>query len=164
MRAAKLNFSLTTASLTQELPCDLSRYPEVLLALWLTTADTAAGDKLSVKLQCSYDGIGWHDRAVFADLLGTLSPSATAPVYRELRLTQLKDPAQTAAEEAVTPSGSADGAALTAGTVLDGPFPGKRRDSTGRGASWRLVFTITNGTTPVFAGRVELHVQETWTL
>ena len=104
----------------------------------MTKAATDVGDIFSLHFQCSSDdGTTWNDRAVFPNILGNIAPTptATAPITRRMVISQIRDIAST--DSSYTPSGSADGVALTGGQRIDGPFPPISRESGVRKANWR---------------------------
>ena len=152
-------------------PVDLSHARELLVEIKVTTADTDAIDTLDVRLQDCSDitfaqlptgTAGWNDRARAQAFTGDMSPTTAAPEYYRLSVQQLVDIAAT--EEAYEPSGSAGASALTAGSVLNGPFPGTLRGALGvkeatRIPNWRIRYQVVDadndasfiGTTTVWA-------------
>ena len=144
-------------TITQEIELDLSLCKCLLVELKVTKADTDAGDTLDVELQDTTDRVAWHRRIRFTAVTGDLSPSATAPIYRRATINQVIDLAAT--EEVYTPDGSAGATALIAGTVINGPFPGKVA-SAGVGVlnSWRVSLTVVDADSDAdFEGQVSIY-------
>ena len=144
-------------------PVDLSRARELLLELIVTKADTDFADTLDVKFQDTSDRLVWNTRARFTTITGDLPPTTATPLVKRLSVQQLVDLAAT--EESYTPSGSLDGSEPSAGSVINGPFPGIFRgqignaQGVGRKPNWRFSLVITDadndadfeGTLRVFA-------------
>lgn len=155
------NTGTGTQTINEELSkLDLSNCVSILMEVILTKALTDAGDTLNVYLQSRGRARVWNDRIAAAQLLGNMTVSESAPEVREYQLQQLGTLSDT--EEAQEPSGSAGGSRLTAGTVRNGPFPGKYVDAAGApGASWRVQFDVTDADADAdFEGRVVLHCNE----
>ena len=161
-RAAKLTFDGDT-DVNHLIAGDLSTFRRLRGYVKCTKADTAAGDKLIIRLQETLDGITWNDRAVVAAITGDQSPSVTAPETREFTL--VANEPLSADEEMLEPSGSAGGTALAEGEVRNGPFAPPYRVSTatptqnpGRYAAWRFFLDFTDVTTDDadFEGTIEL--------
>lgn len=107
-------------------PVDLSRAWAIMVEIKLTKADTDALDLFDVRFQETSDRVAWHTRARSIQFTGDLSPTPATPEYYRLVVNQIVDLAAT--EEAYEPSGSLGASELSAGSVLNGPFPGKYRD------------------------------------
>ncbi len=104
-----------------EIPVDASRGEALVLRLTLTSIALTASDALKAYLQTrGPDGL-WDDRIALATVAGNVTASAAAPVAREGVVQKFGTLESTA--EVYTPSGSADGDRLGAGTVRNGPFP-----------------------------------------
>lgn len=104
-------------------PLDLSWKRQILGVLTVTKADTDAADTFDAYLEFSRDGSIWNQVAEWDQILGTASPSATAPEIRNIVVQQgiALDPN----EEANEPTGSAGAASLVPGSVRQVSFPGK---------------------------------------
>jgi hypothetical protein len=126
------------------LDVDMARGFAILGELLVTKSVTDAIDTLDVRLQScnSADAANpvWNTRARFAQILGNMTTSASAPEIRDIALQKFGTLSD--GEEAYEPSGSAGGSDLAAGSVLNGPFPGPRRTSAGRQPSWRLKIDV----------------------
>lgn len=134
-----------TATVTQNFPSmDLSHAEALMLEMEITAAAAAASDTIECKLQETSNGTNWNSRARTTTIAGNATVSASAPEYVRATLNQVVDLAST--EEFYEPSGSAGASEITAGTVINGPFPGKVRSAaSGWTASWRIVLTKTDG-------------------
>lgn len=127
-----------TQNLVYELgKLDLSAADWLKVIFNITKADTDAGDTLNAYLQARDRNGIWRDIIAFTQVIGTLSPSGSAPEVLEANLMQggtLSDD-----EEESETYGSAGASHLTAGTVRNGPLPGMYHGSDGvRGASLRI--------------------------
>lgn len=122
---------------------DISDADWLKATLNLTKADTDAGDTANIYVQARGPNGIWNDIIAFTQVIGTLSPSSSAPEVLMANLMQagtLSDD-----EEESEPSGSAGGSHITAGTVKNGPLPGMYHDSSGvRGASLRVRVEVTD--------------------
>ena len=70
---------------------DLSALKAIVVVVSLTAAAEDAGDILDVALQETLDGVTWNDRCRFPQLLGNLSPSASAPETYQQTILALED-------------------------------------------------------------------------
>lgn len=122
--------------------CDLSHAEALLLELRVTKAEDDVDDLLDIYFQETVDGTIWYDRARFTTLLGNITVSVGAPEIERLTLNQVVDLAST--EERYEPSGSSGGAHITAGSVVNGPFSGKRRTSDGWLPNFRFSIVVTD--------------------
>lgn len=137
-------------------PGRFGHYDALTVYLNVTKADTDAADVLDVALQETRDGVTWHDRARFANVTGDLTASATAPEVRRLVVQQFGSFAD--GEEELEPSGSAGGTRLTAGTVLNGPFPPLLRTGGTRQSSFRLYIEVTDADNDAdFEGTIDVY-------
>lgn len=148
-----------TAEDTVEMPAfDWSRRQYLQMVVELEAAGVDAGDILEVYLEERAQDGKWNQRIRSEDFLGTLSPSASAPEVR--RYTIVQDETLSGMEEAQEPTGSAGASSLTAGTVVNGPFPPRYR-SAGAGTltAWRVRFSQTNTSTADadFAGQIVIY-------
>lgn len=121
---------------------DLSALTALVVVVSLSEAAEDAGDILDVALQETLDGVTWNDRCRFPQLLGSLSPSASAPETYQQTILALED--LTAADYSFEPSGSAGGTRLVAGATRNGPFAPRRRTETGPAAAYRLYIEVTD--------------------
>jgi len=133
----------TSRTITTPLPpWDISGRLELQCILSVTKADTDAGDTLDVRVQFLLaDGLTWNTVARFPAILGSDTPSATAPETRVLTVSNI--PLETT-DVAYEPDGSAGGTVITADSVRNGPFPRKYRTSDGWQPSIRLQFAVTD--------------------
>ncbi len=123
-------------------PIDLSNADLLHFRLHLSTIGTDAGDTYNIYVQSRRDDGTWGDRAAFPQFLGTASDDEVYDLIVQ-KFGTLAD-----AEEAREPQGSTGGAHITAGTVVNGGFPGVyRANVTGNssdpstntaGPSWRV--------------------------
>lgn len=148
-RIVTLPFTLTGAgtTITYLDLYDLSRSFENKSELILTTANTGAGDELDVKFQETSDGVQWNTRMRHTAMLGTLSPSSTAPESEILTILSL-GPLPTT-DQIREPTGSAGATELTAPGVIHGYLTGRMPDRT---PAYRVVMTVTETTSASFAG------------
>ena len=138
-------------------PIDISRFDCLEIWVKVTTADTDLADELDFRLQCTTDRVNWHTRARTL-FTGDMSPSATVPEYRVLRLCQAVD--LSANEEVHEPGGSAGTTVLTAEQVINGPFPSLYRDATLQQLmpNWRTRIILTDADSDAsFAGDVVIY-------
>ena len=136
---------------------DLSHSHSLLMEFEVTSAATAASDTLEVKLQETSNGTNFNTRARSNTVAGNATVSAAAPKIE--RLTVEQNGPLMSTEERYEPSGSAGASEPTAGTVINGPFPGKyRTTATGWTPNWRisLVKTDGGGSDAAFAGTVRI--------
>lgn len=146
-------------------PGDYSQFDAIRLTARLTKADSDAGDSLDIRLQDCWDGDQatptWNDRIRLAAFTGDLSPSASAPEVQQGVIQKFGSLAST--EEVSEPTGSAGASALTAATVVNGPFPGKVRSVLGPQPTWRLRIEVSGDADADadFEGVVEVHGEYT---
>lgn len=129
--------------------------------LELTKADTDAADTMDVFLQERGPVGVWDDRIHFSQVIGTLSPSASVPETLKAALQQAGTLSDT--EEQNEPSGSAGASHITAGTVVNGPFPGSFYDATTRqrDASWRIRIEVVDSDNDAdFEGNVHIEFND----
>jgi hypothetical protein len=143
-----LKYDLSISTGTQTLVpdtgvLDLSPARALTLEAIITTANTDASDTLDIRLQDTSDGVTWNTRIRLLQMIGTLSPSATAPEYQ--RSVVSADVLLTTPEENYEPTGSVSATDLTAGTVRNGPFVPPLRTSAGRQPSHRIQIIATEG-------------------
>jgi len=157
-----VRYDLATGAATQtlnlEIPMDLSHARALTLEVIITEAITDASDTLDIRLQDTYDGVTWNTRIRMLQMIGTLSPSATAPEYQ--RSVVSADVLLTTPEENYECTGSVGATDLTAGTVRNGPFAPMRRTSgvNGRQPAHRIQVISTEGgaSNANWAGRIFL--------
>lgn len=135
-------------------PMSYSRAVSLVGEIIITSAATAAGDTLTVRLQETPDGVQWDTRWCHTAQVGNSGASTTAPESERVVL-QCDVPLQTA-ERLYEPTGSAGGTDLSAGTVRNGPLLGRRRAATAPGgglsASHRLQFVVAQTSAAAFTG------------
>ena len=151
-RIHKESFSAIDATTITEISefMDLSNADALTLEVKVTTAATAAGDILNVSLEDTIDGSNWNTRIRFDDLLGNM----TEPEIRRATISQTVDLAST--EEMYETTGSTSATETPEGSVVNGPFPGICRLSTGPTPAWRIVYEVTSATAPEFTGTTTL--------
>lgn len=135
-----LNTGAGAQTITQSFPTlDLSHAAAIKFVIRITKADADAGDTLNITFEDTWDaGVTWNERARSREFIGSESPSTTAPETQELTIQQLI-PLAAVGEEALEPSGSGGGSALSATSVRNGPFPRTQRSTAGaRLAAWRM--------------------------
>jgi hypothetical protein len=127
-------------------PLDYSRADEITLEVVLTgNAGADANDKLNVRLQSRTQANKWTDRIALDQLTGAMLAGEVREGVLQ-KFGTLSD-----SEEQGEPSGSTGGSRLTAGTVKNGSFPGRYRNSgVGTETGWRVDLDITDATDPSF--------------
>lgn len=141
--AHRLVFSYSgtlTADTQVELdPVDLSNADEIHLETILTgAAGQTSSDKLNVRLQSRTQANRWCDRVALAHFDGGMS----AGELKEATLQKFGTFSDS--EETDEPSGSSGGSRLTAGSVRNGPFPGRYRNpGVGTESAWRVDLDLT---------------------
>lgn len=129
-------------TITNDLPpFDMSWADIIQATLVVTKADTDAGDTLNVYLQSRDQSGVWKDRIAFTQVLGNLSPSAGSPKVYDAAIQKFQDLSDDEEEKEVAPGST--GSHITAGTVVNGPFPGRYmagEDPPYTG--WRLVLDV----------------------
>lgn len=109
-------------------PMDFSRLKEIEIIASLIATDTDAADTCDIYLQFLMpDGLTWDSRIHMPQFTGDMTATATAPEVR--RAVVQKDIPIESTEESYETTGSLGGTELTAGSVRNGPFPGKYRPS-----------------------------------
>lgn len=124
-------FSYATGAGTTniEMPLmDYSRFDWLRLEIKFTTMNTDAGDTMDVRLQMTSDRVQWHTRMRSPQFLGSGDPDVAGPEYWVMVVRQTAT--LSADEESYEPSGSESATEIVANRVLNGPFPGKYRDTT----------------------------------
>lgn len=135
-----------TKTITQDLDkFDLSLAKALICRLFVTKADTDAGDILDVYIEERSNIVSWDPRGRFAQVLGDLSPSVSAP--EELKLVISADVNLDTTEEAYEPSSPLGPALLLPGTVRNGPFAGKLYSGGLRVATHRVRLEVTEAST-----------------
>jgi ribosomal protein L31 len=138
----------TTTNINQYL--DLSNAEALTLEVKITAAGAAAGDILNVSLEDTVDGSNWNTRIRFDDLLGNM----TEPEIRRASIIQIVSLAST--EEMYETTGSTGATETPEGSVVNGPFPGICRTSSGITPAWRIVYEVTSASAPSFTGTATL--------
>ena len=132
------NTGTGSQTITDELPAglDLSRRKTIMVRVNLTKAITDSIDTLNIFFESRGSDGGWDQRIHFTELTASLSPTVGAPEKLYGTIRQIGD--LTGDELEGEPRGSAGASDLAAGTVKDGPFPGRSVDAAGQIASWRI--------------------------
>lgn len=137
-------------------PLDFSWKQQLQAILKVTSGDTDAADTLDGVLQFTYDNQEtWHAVGAFGQIIGTASPTPTAPEMRWI-IVQQGIPLE-ATEEAQEPTGSLGATPLGAGTVRHATFPPKAYVNGRVVDSVRVVLTVVDADENAeFAGDVTL--------
>jgi hypothetical protein len=137
-----INTGAGTQTITQDFDkFDLSYARAIVGKLTITNAATDAGDLLDVYLEERTNTLTWNQRARFDQILGSMSPSGTAPEERTIVISA--DVNLDTTEESYEDTGSTGGTSLSAGTVRNGPFAGKLYSSGAPVATHRARLEVT---------------------
>lgn len=115
---------------------DLSWSDILRFRLNCATFGTDAGDTFNAYIQSRLPDGTWADRVAFGQYLGTATDAEVQDAVVS------KFATLESGEEVSEPQGSAGGARLTAGTVVNGPFPGKYYESGRLSYAWRLQIVV----------------------
>lgn len=138
-----LNTGAGTQSITQAFDkFDLSYARAIVGKLTLTKADTDAGDLLDVYFEERTNTLTWNQRGRFEQVIGTASPTTSAPEERTIVISA--DVNLDTTEESYEDTGSLGGTSLSAGTVRNGPFMGKLYSGGAPVATHRVRIEVTD--------------------